>query len=758
MHWKKTMINYLNILELWDVVNKGYTPIFTTDTKIETPESKQTKKDNDLAINAIINLVSESVALIFGSSSTAKEMWDALVNRYEGNTQIKRTKLTGLEAKFETFKVEDGESIEDMYNRLMHIQNEFIELGEPLSNNKIVGKLLRIMLMRDKWSGLVSALEAIQGTHDSLTPDDLYAHLRSFEEKLRQSGNPKQSSKFKTVAFPAQNQNSSSSSNARLSNDQFINKIDHDTSKNTLLLSKMFQDMLDLERNYNKEREEKNKRVMCFACHRKGHSTQTCFQLDGYKAKKKAKALQALFSDESEAEQSDTESKNEQGTNLALMASVDEGLLAVDVDSIIASKNITDETTIEFLKDLVKSRNINKEGDEIEASTSSANEVHLNFGLNDLDTEDELTDEEEGGEEYNDSIDETKHDLCTNRLETNDTSNFTNEILTRYDDEPRWQSLLDESNRILVENEGIIQKLIAKNDMLECEVRNLKTSHIGEIGILKVKVQNLQTEIRALRSPSEFSNVTSLDPYYVDNLINGQSYRKMDKIGLGFEKGKSSFESNHIQGPKGKGEHIQTSNTKNFKLKFNCDKYSTYQFFTKKGNTSLQKESNKGYTSQTSNAKPNHAFRYKYNHKNYKNKNFQNSDRNTFNPKGSNKTYFKGPDGWFYEFKNKNDLQNQTQRNGLTKDVPQHHNRIESNKTKNVSSRVANKSIGNHKRNLHEVKYQYQSTFKQGSIAQKPSITFCNYCCKIGHTSLECKFRNGDNNSNVVWVPKTTLA
>jgi len=142
--------------------------------------------------------------------------------------------------------------------------------------------------------------------------------------------------------------------------------------------------------------------------------------------------------------------------------------------------------------------------------------------------------------------------LCTNRLETNDTSNFTNEILTRYDDEPRWQSLLDESNRILVENEGIIQKLIAKNDMLECEVRNLKTSHIGEIGILKVKVQNLQTEIRALRSPSEFSNVTSLDPYYVDNLINGQSYRKMDKIGLGFEKGKSSFESNHIQGPKGK--------------------------------------------------------------------------------------------------------------------------------------------------------------------------------------------------------------
>ena len=131
MHWKKAMINYLNILEIWDVVENGYTPTYTTivatestsNIIIETIDSKTTKKENDLAVNAIFNLVHESVFSLFGSTTSAKEMWDALVNRYEGNTQIKRTKITGLEAKFETFKVEDGESIEDMYNRLMHIQN-----------------------------------------------------------------------------------------------------------------------------------------------------------------------------------------------------------------------------------------------------------------------------------------------------------------------------------------------------------------------------------------------------------------------------------------------------------------------------------------------------------------------------------------------------------------------------------------------------------------------------------------------------------
>ena len=75
-------------------------------------------------------------------------MCDSLITKYEGNDQIKRTKLAGLETKFETFCVESGETVEDTDNRLLQIQHEFIELGQPLSNNKIVGKLLRVMLRK----------------------------------------------------------------------------------------------------------------------------------------------------------------------------------------------------------------------------------------------------------------------------------------------------------------------------------------------------------------------------------------------------------------------------------------------------------------------------------------------------------------------------------------------------------------------------------------------------------------------------------
>jgi hypothetical protein len=43
---------------------------------------------------------------------------------------MKRTKLMVIESKFENFCIKKGELIENMYSRLMHIINEFNEIGE----------------------------------------------------------------------------------------------------------------------------------------------------------------------------------------------------------------------------------------------------------------------------------------------------------------------------------------------------------------------------------------------------------------------------------------------------------------------------------------------------------------------------------------------------------------------------------------------------------------------------------------------------
>jgi gag-polypeptide of LTR copia-type len=177
-YWKKCMINYLNFFYVWSIVEHGYEPKYNITTHSLTTEYQIDKGLNDCAVNVILNSVSEPITLIFGNMTSARDMWLALLNRFKGNTQIKRTKIMDLETKFENFKMEDHESIEEMYNRLLSIQNKFSDLGEPLINNKVVGKILRVMLRRPRWEALVSALEAMQGTNDAFTPDELYTHLR----------------------------------------------------------------------------------------------------------------------------------------------------------------------------------------------------------------------------------------------------------------------------------------------------------------------------------------------------------------------------------------------------------------------------------------------------------------------------------------------------------------------------------------------------------------------------------------------------
>jgi gag-polypeptide of LTR copia-type len=144
------MVNYLNIQDLWDIIQHSYVPHYDSSNLTLTQKAKELKSQNDYAVNVILNLVSEKIVILFGTTEIASEMWETLLNRFEGNSQMKRTKLIGLESEFENFCIQEGESIENMYSRLMHILNEFHEVGEFLSNSKIVGKTFRAMMRRPR--------------------------------------------------------------------------------------------------------------------------------------------------------------------------------------------------------------------------------------------------------------------------------------------------------------------------------------------------------------------------------------------------------------------------------------------------------------------------------------------------------------------------------------------------------------------------------------------------------------------------------
>jgi hypothetical protein len=99
------MINYLNILDIWDVVQHGYLLYYEPNNHTLTQKIKELKSQNDYAVNVILNSISKSITILFDITEITSEIWETLLNRFDDNYQMKRTKLMGLESEFENFYI-----------------------------------------------------------------------------------------------------------------------------------------------------------------------------------------------------------------------------------------------------------------------------------------------------------------------------------------------------------------------------------------------------------------------------------------------------------------------------------------------------------------------------------------------------------------------------------------------------------------------------------------------------------------------------
>lgn len=276
------------------------------------------------------------------------------------------------------------------------------------------------------------------------------------------------------------------------------------------------------------------------------------------------------------------------------------------MDIIISSKNITDESTIEILKNIAKSKDKKIKSSEssdvkLSSSSSSTNEVYLELNFNN--SVFELTKDDE----VIDDADTTMNDDVTSNNET------------------RLRILLDESNKASLRKEVTNEDLKIKILELESKVKeyeikievfeklNLKNNcqtHLQEIEILKIKIQTLKTKTKILISTNVLRNDTTmnLDKMYMDQ----KSHDKLGTRRLRYEKSSSFSESKNPSNPKLKRKQTQTLNNKNVKNK----------------NIQNNKKSH------------NYVFIYQHNSCN-KEKNYQNNNRNTYNPNGPTKFILK---------------------------------------------------------------------------------------------------------------------
>lgn len=91
---------------------------------------------------------------------SAKEIWDKIVLSYEGDSQVKCSKLQTLRIQYETLKMHGDEIIASYFLRIDEVVSRMKNLGEEIKEVTLVEKILRSLFA--KFESKVSTIEGKQ--------------------------------------------------------------------------------------------------------------------------------------------------------------------------------------------------------------------------------------------------------------------------------------------------------------------------------------------------------------------------------------------------------------------------------------------------------------------------------------------------------------------------------------------------------------------------------------------------------------------
>ena len=74
---------------------------------------------------------------------TAKIVWDSMKRKFGGNQKVNKSLFNALKREFEILEMKKDECITDYFARVMIISNKMKNIGEDISDKKIVEKIMR---------------------------------------------------------------------------------------------------------------------------------------------------------------------------------------------------------------------------------------------------------------------------------------------------------------------------------------------------------------------------------------------------------------------------------------------------------------------------------------------------------------------------------------------------------------------------------------------------------------------------------------
>lgn len=199
--------------QVWEVTENDYAIIDPDDP---TNQDKTNKQCNTMALNTIYNAIDSKVFEQIKDCKRVNEVWRRLEKTYEGTPAVKSAKLYILMDKLTSFKMQEDESILEMFHRLQVIVNDLKALGENIKDDDVSHRFLMCLPPRFEMLRLL----IIRGGLKELTPNQVLGDVMTQQTyHVEREGDDKddkkeeEDKKKKSIAFKA----SSSSSKKRAS-------------------------------------------------------------------------------------------------------------------------------------------------------------------------------------------------------------------------------------------------------------------------------------------------------------------------------------------------------------------------------------------------------------------------------------------------------------------------------------------------------------------------------------------------------------
>src|ERR1044072_344441 len=187
-------------MDLWDLVIEGYQHPKDVEGKAisrsqMTEPQKKAFKNHHQARTILLNAISYAEYEKITNKESAKSIFDSLEMTHEGNSQVKETKALALIQKYEAFRMEEEESVENMFSRFQMLTAGLRVLDKGYSTADHVKKIIRSLPA--KWRPMVTALKVAKDLN-SISLEELISSLRSHDIAL-QEDEPRR--KVKSVAL-----------------------------------------------------------------------------------------------------------------------------------------------------------------------------------------------------------------------------------------------------------------------------------------------------------------------------------------------------------------------------------------------------------------------------------------------------------------------------------------------------------------------------------------------------------------------------